>query len=287
MNNIISFVGRGRPVASQPQSRALPLSDIPKSDDTLFIDAARQEVHYIAILTALTCSTLNYNYQFDTWRPSKEFMRFLPPEPIILPILFRRWSNLNPTPGVTHLFDHYASYLADAKRLVRSVYASPDGKPRAAQIDEVVSTWQAVASATLLALYEIDRIMDDDADEQQIRSELADLLIAVRDGNSPALVDGRPIMPTWAQRRRHRRVLVNMNATARYRGQSHAVLLVNVSQGGIGLDFMSGVKIGEFVAVTLPSGRRLLGSVTWSNGSRAGLVLSSELAADDPLISSG
>ena len=288
MGTIISFL---RTTADRKRSEAAEREQLqsPSEDDHLLLEAGRQEVQNIAILTAITASALNFYGGSTPHAIAKDVGRYLPAEPVILPVLFRRLATSATPANARYLFENLATHLRHAKRFLRSFMSpSPDGRSRE-QAAELCATWRMVAESALLALYEIDRISDHEpsSDWQRSFQLLNDVLIAARDGGAPCLIEGRPAMPTWAQRRRHHRVPVNMDAAIRYHGKSRAVRVTDLSQGGLGLDRAEGLKVGEIVLVTLAIGRRMIGSVVWTNGARVGITFSSELAADDPLISSG
>ena len=143
--------------------------------------------------------------------------------------------------------------------------------------------------SALLALYEIDRISEELADAEWSTTVhmLDDMLIAARDGGAPCVIEGRPVMPSWAERRHHARMLVNMDAAVRSQGVSRGVRVIDISRSGVGLDRADGLQVDEIVMITLAIGRRLVGKVAWVKGTRAGVMLSSQLETDDPLISSG
>lgn len=147
--------------------------------------------------------------------------------------------------------------------------------------------WHAAAEVTLLALHVSEDVIGHgrlglDPDHMDA---LCDALTAARSGQSPFQKDGVVSLPEWAERRVGKRTIVNMPAELTDSGQTRAVLVTNASPGGLGLEYVQGLREGELVSITLENGRRFIGRVRWCDGTRAGLAFRKSLRPNDPLIS--
>lgn len=263
------------------------------------------EVRNTSVLTAITGSILNSLAAAEARELPAYTAAYLPPDPVVFAGVAYRIVEVGGCAETYNILSSLYSGLAAAKALLQSRASPRNGlgfgdrpsrfspgssRPISSEsLGELVDAWRGLAGRALLAIYELERIQfavhnDLEAGEGE---NLPAMLRAVRDGSSPCLLEGRPVMPSWAQRRRHRRVLLNMMATARYGGQTREVLVVDVSQGGLAMDFADDVEVGTVVSLRLSNGRRLAGSVAWSHNRKAGIAFFRELSAKDPLISAG
>lgn len=104
-------------------------------------------------------------------------------------------------------------------------------------------------------------------------------------GGSPCLTDdGALEIPGWAERRSATRVAVQQTAQASTGGDYFEVSVLNASTIGLGLT--GEAKNGEHTTVLFPDGRRISGTVKWSEEGRFGLQLDQPLAKSDRLLAS-
>lgn len=97
---------------------------------------------------------------------------------------------------------------------------------------------------------------------------------------------GEVTLPQLRQRRREPRVEAQQSCTLRFDGVSVRAQLVDISRKGIGVACERQIPLMRAVEIELENGRRLEAMTVRANGKRLGLLLSSGLAADDPLLRS-
>jgi hypothetical protein len=102
--------------------------------------------------------------------------------------------------------------------------------------------------------------------------KLIELLGNARNGQSPYLgSDGYPLVPHWAEKRRDKRQLVSLDAKVCCAGETHIAIVADITEQGLGLNRIFGLRSGRIVTVELDDGRGFVGVVTWASGGRAGI----------------
>ncbi len=93
---------------------------------------------------------------------------------------------------------------------------------------------------------------------------------------------GQVTMPGWAERRHEKRFAVNQSATIDCGDGPAPIMVADASSSGLGL--IGNPAKGCRVNVTLADGRKLSGSIVWTENGRAGMALDHRLSRHDPLM---
>ena len=284
MGRIIRF-----PWGTREQRSARALSGVETKVDEHLIQALDDEMWDVGIQIAVLTSYLNYLDTFEMWLRRSELLRWVPTSPIVLGEASRELADLAGQSDWDQSFSLFERYLKHAKRLLEGLVTDRCQIIGLMERDEVVGAWQSTAGCLLICLYERDRLLDHlgRGRTAQEQNPLADVLIKVRDGGAPLVEQDSPCLPDWAHRRRHRRTPLNEMGLVQVGGKRHAIRILDVSQSGIGLDFVKELEVDAIVAVTMQSGRRFWGRVAWTANGRPGIEFAAPLAATDPLLSSG
>ncbi|KAB2851142.1 MAG: PilZ domain-containing protein [Hyphomicrobiaceae bacterium] len=265
--------------AAQRQAIRTPVP--PPSDRSRLLLCLLDELRTSFVLAGITTNTLNAfgrNPTLLCW-----IAAFVPSDPIIFPS-----AKANLIDGIDssqlQYATHFYRHLPLAKLSLNTLLGDAD--PRS--LKEVCDTWRSLCGIAELAMKEMDRYFcHDDPNELYLSDDIRRLLIAVKAGQSPCLINGRPEMPAWFQRRHQPRVQANLVAHLRYGQMTAPVLVVNISVGGCGVEQAPPLPLEAIVELRLESGRLLEAAVRWQNGTRAGLLFSTPLSYRDPLISAG
>ena len=103
-------------------------------------------------------------------------------------------------------------------------------------------------------------------------------------GGSPCVrLDGTIFVPSWLDERREHRRPLGWSVWLEVEHTCEAVILRDVSAGGVGLESCRARAVGTAVKVHLPSSRVLQAIVTWSHASRIGAKFAQPLKLDDPI----
>lgn len=269
----------------KPRSTARPHSTRPPnaelSERSRLLLCLLDELRTTLVLTGVTTSTLN-GFLRDTGL-LRWIAAFVPSDPIIFPsVKANLIEGIDPSRllGVARYYRH----LALAKHGCTVLLGDADAR----NLIEIYDTWRTLCGIGDLAMREMDTyISHNDPGELHLSDDIRRLLLSAKTGHSHCLVNGRPEMPLWYQRRHHPRVLANLMAHLRYGQISAPVLVVDVSIGGCGLEQAPSLPPDAIVEVRFESGRILEAAVRWQNGTRAGLIFTVPLGYRDPLISAG
>lgn len=271
-------------VTSVAKAGALPRRSGLQRDEAAVLDTAYCETQSIGVHVAMTCTALVVGAEKPVAAPA----RFLPPVPVVLGLAAATVSDLRVLPESPARITRFASQISHARDLV--MYQSTQGeRSQPTPTDIAVQAWMVMAEDCLQVLQDFHMIgqvtglsVDPAAD-----APLAAALRDCRAGGAPCLIDGTVSMPPWAQRRRARRIPLNIGAWLRSKGQLLPVRVTNVSRGGFGISHAHALEVGAIASLTLESGRRFVCSVAWKRDGEAGLALAKDLPANDPLISGG
>lgn len=157
-----------------------------------------------------------------------------------------------------------------------------DAAAKVSDIEILADAWRR-ASASMLATLKtlrLGRSHTEDADSGRL---VMGFLRNCVDGGSPCLTeDGLLEIPGWAERRTAARVTVEHTAQASTGGEYFEVSVLNASTIGLGL--AGNAKNGEHTTVVFADGRKVSGTVKWSEDGRFGLQLDQPLAKFDRLL---
>ena len=252
--------------------------------------AVVNEVLHTGVLVGVTGSVVNDLFATGRLNMPVAAGRFVPPDPIILrthgPFVF----NVASRRGVQNSIGSFCSILSLAK--ARTHFAIANARQAITSketIPECTNLWRCAAGAGIEMMQTLDystRFASGEINDDNV-NKLVNLLSGVRDGASPCIDNGTPSVPSWAQRRQFRRIVLNMEAMLAVNGREHNVLVADVSQGGMRLVTTQPLKIGTIVIARLRTGRRFVSVVAWHNGQSVGVQFNRELPPDDPLLASG
>ena len=107
---------------------------------------------------------------------------------------------------------------------------------------------------------------------------LEELLRGVSLGRAPCVrLDGAVIVPGWVERRAQLRRQVALPAQLAVNGQSHKMVVRDISADGVGLEGEAAVKPGDRVNIALDSGVHMEGVAVWNRDGRVGVRLDKRL----------
>ena len=252
--------------------------------------AVVQEILHTCVLVGVTGSIINDLFAAGRLNMPRAAGGFVPADPIILrthgPVTF----NVASRRGVRNAIGSFCSSLSLAK--ARTHVAIADAQQAMTSIEaipECTNLWRCAAGTGVEMMQSLDAstsFASDEITEENI-NKLVELLERVRDGASPCLINGTPDVPSWAQRRQFRRIVLNMEARLVVNGHEHNLLVADVSQGGMRIVTAQPIKIGAIVIVRLRTGRRFVSVVAWHNGQSVGVRFNRELPPNDPLLAAG
>lgn len=163
------------------------------------------------------------------------------------------------------------------------------GHPSAALLHgaKLQAQWSGVARMTAETLGDIDREVRQQLDSRYSQSNtlLISLLRSAAGGGVPCLDDhGMPLQPNLPQRRRTPRIGLLQSCKIESATRTYDAFARDISRGGLGLQNLQQITVGEYVRVTLQHGRAFEGRIAWSDAKSAGLTFAKPLAANDPLL---
>ena len=248
------------------------------------VAALDAEIETIAVMSGLVASVLNRALARHSINGVEQMLAQMPNQPLLL-TMSARMDHAEDIADVTAQAGELAGALANAKRGLRSFVDARGAGRSVGELVFVAELWRTVCRCARLARQTIGACPHralacaSHIDTARVR----DMLINCEAGGWRSIGPDDVEMPEWAQRRRHRRVMLNMRALASYGYTTRDVLLRDASPGGFGIDFADNLGVGERIDLTLSDGRTLPGRVVWSRGQRAGIELFEALAHDDVL----
>ena len=279
------------PIAVEAPRVEPPVQTTHKIDEEASLRlAVVQEVLHTGVLVGVTGSIVNDLFATGRLNMPVAAGGFVPPDPIILrthgPFIF----NVGSRRGGRNSIEAFCTILTLAKARTRVAIADARQAMSSKEaVPECTNLWRCAAGAGVDMMQTLDystRFSAGEINDENVNN-LVGLLECVRDGASPCTNNGTPRFPSWAQRRRFRRIVLNMEAMVAVNGREHKLLVADVSQGGMRIVTAQSIKIGAIVIVRLRTGRRFVSVVAWHNGQSVGVQFNRELPADDPLLAAG
>ncbi len=264
----------GEPLQVSPEER--DLEDL--------IDALAREIDGAALLSALIASCLNRSAaQYDVVDLSR-LLTHMPARPILAPAFGDLTAEHSHMRALASAVASFVGELAVAKHEMRKAAAAHD-LIGPAEVALHARQWRHVCGSArdvcdMLVLTSPETACDPTGLD---RKRLAQMLTNARSGGWRFVGQEGDALPDWAQRRRHRRVLLNMTARLETTSAIRDVLVRDAAPGGFGIDFAEGLREREPVTLTLIDGRRFDGHVAWIRASRAGVTLDVPLPTNDVL----
>jgi len=248
--------------------------------------AAQSENENFGVLAAVVSCTLNDLRNEGACALPRSMRGFMPGDPVLLQN-FRGLASGSLTAGLEMHLIYLIAQIDVAKRLLREYLADHKYFLTHHETDQLCHAWRGVCDHVLVVMADFDSLLGEtEVDAPQIdRIRLEHSLVDAREGGTELSLNRNCSFPKWAQKRRHRRVLLNDIGRAKIGGQVRSVLITDASAGGLGLDFTEGVRKGDSIAVTLSTGRTFRGQIVWSAGTRSGLQFDEELSHNDILFS--
>ena len=247
-------------------------------------EAIAEELETLALASAVITGSLN---QLCGWARPKvpaELAHYVPGAPTLLPAVARKERLAATRPEAWTSIVLLVSQLEVAKRHLKDALTPRMSAGNGPNIDQLAHAWRGVCDLLLEVIEDADDwgIVPAASATGLSWDEVHDQLSLARDGSPDWGVIPRRRLPGWLQRRRER-VSVEIDATAVHQGFARDIRIVDVSTHGVGLDLADGMVAGERVTLRLEAGRKLEGTVAWTAGVRAGVVLDEVLAPSDPI----
>ena len=280
-----------RVLKSNSLSSELVKSRTPSPDEVKeFVVACRSEIERLGVLSAIISSTLNALRKQNATAVPRSVGSFVPSETIGLKNVYYFFEWMPATNLDVHN-DLFHSQLSVSKRLLSRAVSSDVGFLSHSAIDQLCHAWRGVCGHALLVMADLEEVaelleIEEDGNRDFARKELERSLVDARNGGSSLVLSSDFSLPVWAQKRRHRRYLVNAIGKASCMGQERTVLVADVSKSGMGIDFAEGFAEGNRIEIKLSTGRLFCGRIVWSAGARAGVRFDQELSDNDCLFSS-
>jgi len=250
------------------------------------------ETHSAALLTAAITSAVNAFSSEATEKREVGLRPFTPREPTLATDLRNGMIETDLDEETTIVISDFFAALAPARIALDQYFADARhiGPERASGLHLVAlaDTWHRACENALAA---IEIVQQDIAQrlptQYRINSRvLANMLADAARGGSPCLdPQGRICLPDLPQRRTSARRTLRQPCIVTSNGKAARAFVGNVSSNGVGLERVPQLQPENLVLIEFLSGRRLSGVVTWCDGSSAGVQLSTELLANDPLLS--
>lgn len=184
--------------------------------------------------------------------------------------------------------DEFSAHLDFIRRFALSIL---DGDPTASEKDvefaAIKDLWRGLAVSAQLLLIQLTGLMRDRSREavSHATSSTLELLKDVSEGRSPCTESNGDIkFEELLNRRRSPRLPIDMPVEIVTDMGRQTCRISDVSAGGVGLKGVSGLSTGENVTLMISSGRELHGVVAWCKGPNAGIRLTGERTAANPLI---
>lgn len=179
-------------------------------------------------------------------------------------------------------------YLDTGRRILLAVLERQDagGATSVDSLTEARSVFNSAALFLRLCAQDISEVLAEHtmaADADKLTRAIAHL-DDVTSGRSPFFKMGQLVGIEETERLRGMRSRVNCEGTIMDRGVQRRVMVLDVSQGGFGVDGLRSASVGSVLHVTLDSGRMLSGTIKWTDGQKAGLKFTQLLGVSDPLI---
>ena len=268
-----------------------PVDAEPKIDEAASLRlAVIHEVLHTGVLVGVTGSIVNDLFATGRQNMPVTAGGFVPPDPIILGAHGARVFNAGSRNEVRQSIGSFLAILSHAKaRMHEAIAEARQTRSSKEAIPECTNLWRCAAAAGADMVQSFDyttNFATGEIDDENI-NRLVDLLESARDGASPCLDKGTPRIPIWAQRRRFRRIVLNMAAVLVANGREHKIHVADVSQGGMRIVTTHALKMGTIVIVRLTTGRRFVSFIAWHNGESLGVQFNRELPPNDPLLAAG
>lgn len=207
--------------------------------------AARTEAENFGVLAAVVSCTLNDLSSAGASLVPNFILGFLPSDPVLLQNL-RRLEGGHISVDLDAHLDFLDVQIKVAKELLKGSVEARKSFLSLHEVDQLSHAWRGVCDHVLLVIEGLGALLPErDADAPQIdRSQLENSLVNARDGGSDLSLKRDFNFPSWAQKRRHRRVLLNDIGKAIVNGVTVSVMITDASGGGLVSILPKGLRRG-------------------------------------------
>lgn len=154
-----------------------------------------------------------------------------------------------------------------------------------AEIEILSDAWRRTCTSALRLIDLFKAFVEPNGGLRRSEPEtrLIEILLKAEGGGTPCMgTHGGIEIPGWAERRRESRIQIRQLVIATIGNRSHEVTIHDASQRGLGL--VGAANTGQHVTLTLSDGRKITGTVVWSQEGRFGMRLDLPLTLADPLL---
>jgi len=196
-------------------------------------EAARSEAENFGVLAAVVSCTLNDMNDAGASLVPNFVLGFIPSDPILLQNLRRLAGGCIPAGLDTHI-EFLNAQIEVAKKLLRGSVEERKSFLTLHEIDQLAHAWRGVCDHVIVVMAGLDALLPEvgGGSSQIDRFQLENGLVNARDGGSDLSLKRDFNFPSWAQKRRHRRVLLNDIGKAKVKGRTRTVLITDASAGG-------------------------------------------------------
>ena len=244
------------------------------------------DLQHLAVLVCVMASAANaLEKQSENHALIAMIIDFCPKQPFDAASKVESIADLETADQIIEALQDFQARLTFAQMLTKHL----DGQFRAAatgkqgNLEILADAWRRTSTnllAVLSSLKEAGRTNAEDADNSTLVLGFLKNCIA---GGTPCLTpEGQLEIPGWAERRSAARITVQKHAQASTGGDYFDVAVLNASTIGLGLT--GDVASGQHTTVVFDDGRKVSGTVKWSEEGRFGLQLDQPLSKTDRLL---
>lgn len=195
--------------------------------------------------------------------------------------------NLTDMVASTEFYDAFS----DARKITESYTAEAKsiGAARASAVYQRVleDVWRDCCRSARFALDEFEQLFGPDLPPLYMQNHkvLKGLLGGAANGLSPCFDENQQLYaPPLPQQRRWPRRALLQDCVLSFDDMTYRSYARDASAGGLGLDRVPPMRLGQPVDVKLENGRTLSGTIVWSIGTSAGIKFAAPLPTNDPLL---
>lgn len=257
--------------------------------DTRMIVALLSEVENVGLLVAVSTCVVNALAAGVNYAIGEEALAtYLPPPPHVFRSVCAQLATADLPASISSDLQEFYTRLELAHKMTQMYTRFPAAADvkGGVHIDVLADTWRELCCKVLDVAADLRACVNGGPAADGTRWPVtARLLGAASNGDWPCVSDAGCVeVPGWAEQRRHPRWRVSWTAMLHLGVESCQVEVVDVSQGGFGLQSRQPLEAGMIVLLELDNGRRLDGRLAWVSGHKLGLMLNQPLAVNDPLL---
>ena len=248
------------------------------------------QVERLAVLCGMCCAISKSLVERSDDVKARALIKFFPRDSssiIIAASRLRRWHRSS---RLTILTQDALNRVANAKQTTIEFAANGFGE-RAGSVptlDNLSSTWTDSSAALLELLQYITKersrlgISATDPTAEKLPGFLK---MAITGRHQDLVGVGEISIPAWAEHRRSNRLSVRVPVRMFANGTMLRGVLRDMSCGGIGLDCVAGLSVGDRVIIEISGRNTVEGDVIWTESGRAGLSTECHIRSFLPILS--